>query len=250
MQDDRYIRQETFEPIGKKGQKKLGKSAVAVVGCGALGTVEAELLVRAGVGNVKIIDRDMTELSNLARQTLFTEADLEAGDSKATVAAGALGRINSKVSIEGIVGEVNPRTISKYCSDVDVLIDGTDNPETRFILNEFAVKEGIPWIYAGVVGSEGMVMPILPGETGCLACVFETMPEECNLPSCRTVGVVAAAAWTVASIAVGEALKLLSGNRSDIRRGLLRFDLWRNRYDSFDIGAVPRPDCPVCGKKV
>ncbi|TET33838.1 MAG: thiazole biosynthesis adenylyltransferase ThiF [Planctomycetota bacterium] len=250
MTDDRYIRQEIFEPIGKEGQEKLGRSSVAVVGCGALGTVEAELLVRAGVGTVKIIDRDTTELSNLARQTLFTEADLKSGDSKAAIAAKALTRINSKVSVEGIVGEVNLRTISKYCTDVDVLIDGTDNPETRFILNEFAVGEGIPWIYAGIVGSEGMVMPVLPGETGCLACVFETAPGECNLPTCRTVGVVAAAAWTVASIAVGEALKLLTGNRQDIRRGLLRIDLWRNRYDSFDIGSTPRPDCPVCGKKV
>ncbi|MHC4663122.1 MAG: ThiF family adenylyltransferase [Planctomycetota bacterium] len=248
MNDDRYIRQEIFAPIGKAGQKKLGKSSAVVVGCGALGTVESELLVRAGVGKLRIVDMDTTEISNLARQTLFTEEDLASAVPKATTAANRLRKINSRVQVEGIVTEINTRTIGKHCSGFDVIIDGTDNPETRFLINEFAVKENTPWIYAGVVGTEGMVMPVVPRETGCLSCVFESAPEACELPSCRTVGVVAAAAWAVASIAVGEALKLLTGNRADIRRGLLRFDLWRNRFDSFEFGAVPRPDCTICGK--
>jgi len=244
---DRYSRQILFDGIGGEGQARIIASRVAQVGCGALGTVQASLLVRAGVGMLRIIDRDFVEESNLQRQILFDEEDVRAIMPKAVAAEKKLRAVNSLVKVEGIVEDVNPSTAGRLLDGMDLIMDAADNFDVRFLVNDFAVKHGIPWIYGACVGSYGLTFPILPGESACLRCVFESAPPAALSPSCDTAGVIGPIVGTIASMQVAEALKILAGRRDRVNRRITAVDLWDNRRDIIDL--PPRdPECPCCGK--
>jgi molybdopterin-synthase adenylyltransferase len=244
---DRYIRQMRFPPLCEEGQRRLSAARALICGCGALGSVIANTLVRAGVGAVRIVDRDFVELSNLARQALFDEADATAGMPKAVAAAEKLRGINSAVEIEPIVADVNHANIERLCDGVDVIVDGTDNFETRFLINDAAVKLRIPWIYGGCVGAEGQTMTILPGETPCLRCLMETCPPPGSTPTCDTAGILGPIAGLIASIEAMEAIKILSGNRDAVSRHLTVIDLWQNHIKQVDVSRLrDEVDCPTC----
>lgn len=249
-QRDRYSRQVLFAPIGEQGQTALTEATVLVVGCGALGTVMVEALARAGVGTLRIADRDIVERSNLARQILFTEAHADAVMPKALAAAEAVATINSTVRIEPHVVDVTPDTILGLAEGCALLLDGTDNLETRFLINDAAVKLGIPWIYTGAVGSSACSMPIVPGETACLHCILDGPPEPGAAPveSCDTVGVIAPTVMIASSLSLAEALKLLVGDRDNLRRSLVYLDCWQNTRHEVSTKR-PRRDCPVCGER-
>lgn len=245
---DRYSRQKRFSPIGEPGQEKISRGAALVVGCGALGSVIAETLVRAGAGLVRIVDRDFVELHNLQRQVLYTEEDVEAVLPKAIAAARHLGKINSQVRIEPVIADIDHRNIESLVRGIDVIVDGTDNFEVRFLINDVALKRGIPWIYGGCIGAEGQTMSILPGETGCLRCLLsDGPPAPGTTPGCDLAGIVAPAVNVIASIEAMEAIKVLSGNRQAINRGLTVVDLWRNRLRQMELGGLSdRSGCPAC----
>jgi molybdopterin/thiamine biosynthesis adenylyltransferase len=244
---ERYARQLILGQIGEDGQRRLLASRVAVVGCGALGTNIAQHLVRAGVGYVRVIDRDFVELNNLQRQVLFDEQDIEQGLPKAIAAAEKLRRINSQVEIEPVVTDVNPDNVERLVDDVDVVLDGTDNFEVRLLLNDACVKLGIPWIYGGVIATHGMIMTILPHETPCFRCFLGDLPAPGSTPTCDTVGVLGPAAAIIAALQVTEALKLLTGQREALRRKLLCFDVWSG---TLNLLAIERDasGCEACGK--
>jgi molybdopterin-synthase adenylyltransferase len=243
----RYVRQMRYLPIGEAGQERLASSRALVVGCGALGTVIANTLVRAGVGMVRIVDRDFVELSNLQRQVLFDEDDIKADLPKAIAAANKLGRINSEVQIEPIVADVSPANVLELTKQMDVIVDGTDNFETRYLLNDISVQQGIPWVYGGCIGAEGQSMTILPGETPCLRCLMPEAPPPGATPTCDTAGVVGPIVNVIASIESLEAMKILSGNRGAISRSLTVMDLWENRLRSIDVSKLrEQVDCPCC----
>ncbi|HWC06799.1 MAG TPA: ThiF family adenylyltransferase [Gemmatimonadota bacterium] len=244
----RYVRQSILPEIGAGGQARLAGTHVVVVGCGALGSLQAELLTRAGVGRLTVLDRDFVERSNLQRQVLFTDRDAEQGLPKALAAERALRAINPEIRIDGVVDDLNPGTAAGLLGGADVVADGTDNFETRYLVNDWAVREGVPWVYAAVVGTAGLVMPILPGETACLRCVFETAPAPGSLPTCETAGVLGAAVAVVAGHQNAEILKLALGARDKVTRALLRLDVWETGWTSVATGP-PRPDCPVCGAR-
>jgi len=187
---DRYARQVRYRPLGEEGQRRLAHGRAVVCGCGALGSMLANTLVRAGVGAVRIIDRDFVELSNLHRQVLFDEQDAAAGLPKAAAAAEKLRKINSSVAVESVVADLTPANIEEFCRDADVLVDGTDNFETRFLINDAAVSLGLAWVYGGCVGAEGQTMTILPGTTACLRCLLPECPPPGSTPTCDTVGVL------------------------------------------------------------
>jgi molybdopterin-synthase adenylyltransferase len=218
---ERYSRQMRFPGIGKAGQEKLLASRVTLCGCGALGTVLANVLVRAGVGFVRVIDRDFVEPSNLQRQVLFDESDVTNNLPKAEAAAVKLRQINSAVQVEPIVADINRTNIEDFCAGADLILDGSDNFEIRYLINDVAIKHGKPWVYGGAVGSQGMSMTIIPGETPCLRCVFEAAPAPGETGTCETAGVLAPAVNIVASYQATEALKLLSGNTAAVNRELL-----------------------------
>lgn len=243
----RYSRQILFEGIGREGQARLIGSRVALVGCGALGTVQASLLVRAGIGYLRIIDRDFVEESNLQRQILFDEEDVRSLLPKAVAAERKLRAVNSLVQIEGIVEDVNPGTIGRLLNGIDLILDATDNFETRFLVNDYAVRSGTPWIYGACVGSYGLTFPILPGDGPCLRCVFETAPPPGATPSCDTAGVLGSIVGLIASLQAGEALKILVGRRDRVSRRMTVVDIWDDRHDH---PALPErnPDCPCCGR--
>jgi len=243
----RYSRQILFDGIGPDGQARIIASRVALVGCGALGTVQASLLVRAGVGTVRIIDRDFVEESNLQRQILFDEEDVRSLLPKAVAAEKKLRAVNSLVHVEGLVEDVNPSSIGRLLGGFDLIVDATDNFDARFLVNDFAVKHGIPWIYGACVGSYGLTFAILPGDTACLRCVFENAPPAGLSPSCDTAGVIGPIVGSIASLQVAEALKVLSGRRDRIHRRITTLDLWENRRDLIEL-PVRDPDCPCCGK--
>jgi len=244
----RYSRQILFDGIGVEGQARLMAAKVALVGCGALGTVQASLLVRAGVGHLRIIDRDFVEESNLQRQILFDEDDVKQLLPKAVAAERKLKPVNSLVKIEGLVEDLNPSTIARLLDGFDLIVDATDNFDARFLLNDYAVKSGTPWIYGACVGSYGLTFPILPGETACLRCVFESAPPPGLSPSCDTAGVIGPIVGAISSLQAVEALKILTGRRDRINRRMTVIDLWDNRHDVIDL--PPRePDCPCCGKR-
>ena len=245
--DDRYIRQSILPEIGAGGQALLAKAHVVVVGCGALGSLQAELLARAGVGRLTVLDRDFVERSNLQRQVLFTDRDAEVGLPKALAAEQALRAINPEIRVDGVVEDLNPGSAPALLGGADLIADGTDNFETRYLVNDWSVREGVPWVYAGVIGTAGLVMPILPRETACLRCVFETVPAPGSLPTCETAGVLGAAVAVVAGQQNAEILKLLAGAVDRVSRALLRFDVWEPAWTSVATGP-PRPDCPVCGE--
>ena len=243
----RYVRQERFTPLGVDGQRRLTQGRALICGCGALGSMAAGLLVRAGVGAVRIVDRDFVQLDNLHRQTLFDEADAAAGLPKAVAAAEKLRTFNSAVRVEPIVADVDSTNIESFCRDCDVLVDGADNFETRFLLNDAAVRWGIPWIYGGCVGAEGRTMTILPGETPCLRCLLGECPAPGSTPTCDTAGILGPIVGLVASIQAGEAIKILSGNRPAVSRRLVAIDLWENRLREIDVAGLRQAaDCPTC----
>ena len=224
----------------------MQSARVLIVGCGALGTAQAEALCRAGVGRLRIVDRDFVEPSNLQRQTMFTEADAESRLPKAIAAANHLREINSEIEIEPHIVDVNHSNIEQLIDGCDVVVDGTDNFATRYLLNDACVKHNITWIYGAAVGSYGVTMTVCPHQTACLRCVFEETPPAASAPTCDTAGVIMPIINIVAAVQVSEALKLLTGRVEDLHGSLMQFDVWRNEWRKIGPGA-PRADCPVCG---
>jgi len=222
---DRYSRQMRLPWVGKAGQERILNSRVTLCGVGALGTVLANTLVRAGVGFVRVVDRDFVEPSNLQRQVLFDESDVTENLPKAEAAAIKLRQINSAVTIEPIVADINRTNIEEFCKDADLILDGTDNFEVRYLINDVAVKQNKPWVYGGAVGTQGMSMTIVPGETPCLRCVFEASPGPGEVGTCETAGVLGPAVGIIASFQAAEALKILAGKRHHINRELFMLDL-------------------------
>jgi molybdopterin/thiamine biosynthesis adenylyltransferase len=247
---ERYSRQILFSGIGEEGQENLLASSAVLIGCGALGTVTANLLVRSGLGRLVIIDRDFVETSNLQRQTLFEEADARDAIPKAIAAERRLRSINSGIKVEGIVADLTPDNALDLLSGFPLILDGTDNFETRLLLNDAAVSLGIPWIYAAAVGSYGVTMTIRPGETACLACLLESGSNHSVLgpeDTCDTVGVLNAAAGIVASIEAAEATKFLSGRPEALNHKLISCDVWSGRFQS--IRVARNPDCRACVRR-
>lgn len=243
----RYAKQVLFEHVGEEGQRRLGAARATLIGCGALGSVLAETLVRAGLGFLRICDRDFIERDNLQRQVLFDEDDIAANLPKAEAAARKLSRVNSEVRVEAIVTDVTRINIESLCDGAEVLLDGTDNFETRYLINDLAVKSKRPWVYGAVIGSSGLVMPVLPGETPCLRCVFDEPPPPEMNPTCDTAGVLAPAVNVVASLQAMEAMKLLMGRRDAVIRGLLHVDVWTGRYYDMKVGAARESgECACC----
>ncbi len=243
----RYDRQARFAPLGDDGQRRLLAGRALVCGCGALGSVIAETLVRAGVGFVRIVDRDFVELNNLQRQVLYDEQDVADNLPKAIAAANKLRRINSDVEIEPVVADVTYQNITGLATNIDVIVDGTDNFAIRFLLNDFAVKYGKPWIYGGCIGAEGQSMTIVPGKTACLACLMPEAPPPGTTPTCDTAGIIAPIVNVIASIEAAEALKILSGHEESISRRLTIVDLWDNQFRQVDLARLhENSDCRVC----
>ena len=242
----RYVRQIIFPGVGEDGQKRLLASTAVVIGCGATGSMLCNHLARAGVGRLRIVDRDYIELNNLQRQILFDEDDIAQGLPKAVAAAHKLRRVNYGIQIEDLVLDANPTNVENLIANADVVLDGTDNFETRFLLNDACVKLGKPWVYCGVIASYGMTATIVPGETACLRCLLSNVPAPGTTDTCDTAGVLGPVVGTLASIAAAEALKLLLG-KGERNRGLIHADLWENTFESFQVGP-PRPDCPTCGQ--
>jgi len=246
----RYNRQMLWGPIGIEGQKKLRDSKVLMVGCGALGTVLANLLARAGVGQMTIVDRDFIEITNLQRQVLFDHDDIDQNLPKSVAAAKKIARINPEVQVEAVVADVNHLNIEQLSAGKDLLLDGTDNFETRFLINDVSIKHNIPWIYGACISAMGLAMNILPNETPCLRCIFETMPPPGMNPTCDTAGVVGPPVSVVSSWQALEAMKLLTGNRKDLSPYLFSFDLWDNRFQQLNVRkAKELADCPCCKHK-
>lgn len=243
---DRYSRQVLFKAIGLAGQTRIRQSAVLVVGAGALGSIASEMLVRAGVGRLRLVDRDYVDESNLQRQSLYDERDVREGLPKAVAAARKLGWINGNVDIEGRVEDVHRGNVLAMIEGMDLIVDGTDNFETRYLLNDAAIRSGIPWIYAAAVGSYGMSFVVVPGKTPCLRCLLEDEPAPGSSPTCDTAGVIAPAVHAVAAFQVAEALKLLSGRTEALTGSLLSLDVWQGRVDRFRPSGR-REDCPACG---
>lgn len=239
---DKYSRQILFAPIGEEGQEKLLASRVVIVGCGAIGAASASLLARAGVGLIRIIDRDFVEPSNLQRQALFDESDAFGVLPKAIAAERKLRSINSSINLEGVVADVAPHNVCKLLNGFDLILDGTDNFETRFLINDFAVRQRRPWIYAAAVGSYGVAMPISPGETACLACLLDSRPQGLE-ETCDTVGVISPIVNLIASLECAEALRLLTGHKSPVAK-LVSCDIWSGRFQG--VGISRNPDCQVC----
>jgi adenylyltransferase/sulfurtransferase len=245
---ERYSRQIRFWPIGLDGQRKLSDSTAVVIGCGALGSVIAETLVRSGVGRVRLVDRDFPEIHNLQRQVLYTEADVQGGLPKAIAASRHLAEINSSVVVEPLVTDVDHTNIATVTEGAGVIVDGTDNFETRFLVNDWSVESGCPWVYGGCLGSEGQTMTILPGESACLNCLMsDGPPPPGTTPGCDTAGIVAPVANIIASLEAMEAIKILSGNRAAVTHGLTIVDLWSGQIRKIELDSLPqRTHCEVC----
>jgi molybdopterin-synthase adenylyltransferase len=247
---DRYSRQMRFYGIGEEGQRRLLASHVTLCGCGALGTVLANALVRGGVGHVRLVDRDFIETNNLQRQILFDEHDVTENLPKAEAAARKLGAINSAVYVEPVVADIDRTNIVELTKDADLILDGTDNFEVRYLINDVAVKLGKPWVYGGCIGGHGQTMTILPGETPCLRCVFEAAPAPGEGGTCETAGVLAPIVNIVASFQAAEAFKILTGRREQINRELVYLDVWENVQRRIKIAPLlGKVDCPCCRRR-
>src|SRR5438067_9062053 len=247
---ERYSRQMRFGGVGVEGQKRLRAAKVVLCGCGALGTVLANALVRAGVGYLRLIDRDFIETHNLQRQILFDEADVAANLPKAEAAARKLRLINSQVTVEPVVTDVDRTNILDLVGDAGVILDGSDNFEVRYVINDAAVKLGKPWVYGGCIGSHGQTMTILPVETPCLRCVFEAAPAPGEAGTCETAGVLGPIVNIVASFQAAEALKVLTGNLEQISRELIYLDVWDNVQRRIKIAPLfGKVDCPCCQRR-
>jgi molybdopterin-synthase adenylyltransferase len=241
----RYFKQALLREIGEEGQEHLAGSSVLIAGCGALGTVIANSMVRSGVGYVRIVDRDFIELDNLPRQMLFDEEDIRKGLPKAVAAAEKLRLINSEIKIEPIVADLNSENIEELISDVDIVLDGTDNFETRFLINNACIKHNKPWIYGGVMSMNGMCAVIIPGETPCLQCLISDIPPPGTMPTCDTVGVLGMAVNIIASVESVEAVKILAGRKASLLRKLVFIDPWEGQYHLFEFKKTVKR-CPVC----
>ena len=244
---ERYSRQVLFSGIGEEGQRRLKGARVAIVGCGATGSAVASLLARSGVGTLRIIDRDYVEPSNLQRQTLFDESDAAESLPKAVAAAKKIAAFNSQIVVEPEVADLTPANIEPLLEGMQLLLDGTDNFETRYLVNDYAVKQGVPWIYAAAVASYGVTLNVLPGQTACLACMFPDPPGG-TFETCETAGILNSTVNLVASIEASEALKLIVGAEEMVRRTLLSFDVWRNERAEV-AAATPRSGCRACGER-
>ncbi|MBI3666092.1 MAG: ThiF family adenylyltransferase [Acidobacteria bacterium] len=244
---EKYSRQILFPPLGEEGQERLLRSRAVIVGCGALGSLEANALARAGVGEIVLIDRDYIEPSNLQRQWLFDEADAAEGLPKAVAAARKLAAINSSVTVRGVVADLTPQNAEDLLLPAGVILDGTDNFDTRYLMNDVAVKHGVAWIYGAAVGSYGLTMPILPGASACLACLFPAPPAGPQ-PTCDTAGILNAITALIASLQVADALKILAGKCEEVEPRLFTADVWKNTYRTVST-RERHPDCPACGRR-
>jgi len=244
----RYSRQILFGEIGKDGQEKLLNSRVLIVGCGALGASHAETLARAGVGKLRIVDRDFVEFTNLQRQTLFKESDAAERLPKAVAAKNRIGEMNSDIEVEAMVADVNNSNVESFLEGCDLVLDGTDNFQVRYLLNDACVKHNKTWIYGAAVSSYGTTMTIIPGETPCLRCIFEEMPDVGSSPTCDTAGVIMPIIASISAVQVTEAIKLLVGKHDELHGSLIQIDVWVNDWRKIKL-AAPNPDCPACGKR-
>ncbi len=245
---EKYSRQMLFAGIGEEGQQRLLASSAVIVGCGAIGAAAAALLVRAGVGRVRILDRDFVEPSNLQRQTLFDEDDARAALPKAVAAESKLRAINNSIGVEGLVADLNPRNAEELLTGFDLILDGTDNFETRFLINDYAVQFARPWIYAAAIASYGVTMTVRPGFTPCLACLLESSPNGHGLEeTCDTVGVLGPIVNLIASLEVAEALKLLAGREQALHGRLISCDVWSGHFQS--VRVAQNPACRACARR-
>jgi molybdopterin/thiamine biosynthesis adenylyltransferase len=245
MNLERYSRQTLLPEIGEEGQRKLLSSTVALVGCGALGTAIASGLTRAGVGHLKIVDRDYIELSNLQRQALFDEEDIARGLPKAVAAAEKLRKINSGVYIEPLVTDLNPFNAERILGDADLVVDGTDNFEARFLINDVCLKQGLPWVYGAVIATYGVTMSIVPQRSACLRCLLREQPPPGTVPTCDTVGVLGTAPSIIGALEVTQALKLLLDGGEEFWSCLTQVDVWTAEWHSVQVGRDN--ECPACG---
>ncbi len=245
---ERYSRQILYANIGKAGQERLAQSHAVIIGCGALGTMQAEMLARAGVQQLRIVDRDFIEDSNLQRQIMFEERDVAERLPKAIAAQNRIARINSEIEVDARVADVNYTNIEELIHDADVVLDGLDNFEARYVLNDAAVKLGKTWVYGAAVGSYGVQMTVIPTKTPCLRCVFPEAPPPGTTPTCDTAGVILPIIATVASYQVTEAMKILTGQPNKLHGKLLQFELWNHRIAHLKLGA-PDVTCPSCAQR-
>ncbi len=246
---DRYSRQILFDGIGEDGQQRLSSSKVVILGCGALGAIQAETLARAGVGKIILVDRDFVEESNLQRQIMFEESDALERLPKAVAAARRINRINSDIAVEPVVADVNFENIEEIIAGAQLVMDGTDNFETRYLINDACLKLGTAWVYGAAVGSYGLTMTVVPKETPCLRCVLPDMPEPGAGPTCDTAGVIMPVIAIIGSIQSAEAMKLLTGHRDLLHRSLLRIDVWDFQINRTDLSSfAAAQDCPACGR--
>lgn len=247
--NERYSRQILFPEIGKAGQEKLLNSRVLIIGCGALGASHAEMLARAGVGFLRIVDRDFVEFTNLQRQTLYSEQDAKERLPKAIAAKNRLAQINSEIEIEAIVADVNYSNIENLINGCDLVLDGTDNFQIRYLINDACVKLNKIWIYGAAVSSYGTTMTIIPNKTPCLRCIFEEMPGAGSSPTCDTAGVIQPIIATISAVQVAEALKILTEKTEKLHKSLMQFDVWQNDWRKIKLGA-PDEDCRTCGRRI
>ena len=244
---ERYSRQILFAGLGEEGQERLLRAHAAIVGCGALGSFQAAALARAGVGRLTIIDRDYVEPSNLQRQWLFEESDAAEALPKAVAAERRLARINSWVQARGVVADLTPANVEELVGEAQVILDGTDNFETRYLIKDFARSRGIPWIYGAAVGSYGLTMPVIPGRTACLRCVYPDPPAGAQ-PTCETAGVLNSITAVIAALQTADALKILAGRTDAVRARLTTADVWEGGVRQIEQPS-PDPNCPACGAR-
>jgi adenylyltransferase/sulfurtransferase len=242
--DQRYVRQSRFAPLGEEGQRRIRASRVAIIGLGALGSVQAELLARAGVGMLRLVDRDFVEIGNLQRQFLYDESDAEEALPKSVAAARRLSRINSDVEIDPVVADLMPRNADELLGGVDLILDATDNFETRYLINDYAVREGKPWIYGGAVASNGMKFAVVPGKSACLRCIYPQPPQGPQ-PTCETEGVLGPVTTAIAALQAGDALKMMASGWDAVTPRLTTLDVWTGQIRQTAPPARD-PDCPCC----
>jgi molybdopterin/thiamine biosynthesis adenylyltransferase len=245
--ENRYAKQQRFRPIGTGGQNQLTKSTVAIIGCGALGSAAADMLARAGVGTLLLIDRDYVEASNLHRQPLYTEQDARDMIPKVVAAKKRLADVNSSINVEIWMDHADAALIEKLAAMSDIIVDGTDNFETRLVINDASLKYNVPWVYGGCVGGTSVVMPFIPDEGPCFRCLLPILPSSSE--TCDTAGVIAPAVHITASYQCAEVIKWLSGNRDAMRKDLLRVDVWMNEQNQFGISKMKRTNCSSCGSE-
>jgi len=247
--NERYSRQILFPQIGSTGQQKLLDARVLLVGCGALGASHAEMLARAGVGKLRIVDRDFVEFTNLQRQTLYKERDAAERLPKAAAAKARIAEINSEIEVEAVIADVNNSNIERLLLDCDVVLDGTDNFQVRYLVNDACVKHTKTWVYGAAVSSYGTTMTIIPGKTPCLRCIFEEMPDAGSSPTCDTAGVIMPIIASISAVQVAETIKLITGRTGDLHGSLMQFDLWQNDWRKIKL-SKPNSKCRACGQHI